>query len=114
MRNADVLGASNIRWVAAEGSTPGWDLQYENQEGDLIAIEVKGTTAPQFGSIDITAGEWNAARALGDRYWLYLVANCGTTQPVLQRLRNPVQLLESGSAQLVPVVYRFTSVARTT
>jgi Domain of unknown function (DUF3883) len=114
MRNADILGARNIRWVADEGSTPGWDLQYENEEGDLIAVEVKGTTAPQFGSIDITAGEWNAAQALGDHYWFYLVANCGTTQPVLQRVRNPVRLLESGAAQLVPVVYRFTSVASMT
>src|SRR5205085_5140875 len=91
--NAERLGAKNIRWVAQEGSTPGWDLQYENQEGDVVAVEVKGTTGPHFGSIDVTSGEWNAATTLGHRYWLYLVANCCTKRPVIQRLQNPAQLL---------------------
>lgn len=107
--HAHELGATNIRWIAREGVTPGWDLQYENEQGNLIAVEVKGATGPAFGSIDITAGEWNAATTLGDRYRLYLVANCCTKAPVIQRLQNPAQLIQNGRAQLIPVVYRFSA-----
>jgi hypothetical protein len=109
--NAERLGAKNIRWVAQEGNTPGWDLQYEDSEGSLVGVEVKGTTGPQFGSIDITAGEWNAALALGECYWLFLVANCCTNHPVIQRLQNPAQLLQDGAAQLLPVVFRFSALS---
>jgi len=51
--------------------------------GENICIEVKGTSGPSFPNIEITAGEWVAAIALRDRYWLYLVANCLSHQPVL-------------------------------
>jgi hypothetical protein len=44
MRNADILGARNIRWVADEGSTPGWDLQYENEEGQLVPVVYRFTS----------------------------------------------------------------------
>jgi hypothetical protein len=38
--HARELGARNIRWIAAEGSTPGWDLQYETVNRQIIAVEV--------------------------------------------------------------------------
>jgi hypothetical protein len=110
--NAERLGAKNIRWVAQEGSTPGWDLQYENPTGDTIAVEVKGTTGAAFASVDITSGEWKAAIARGNRYWLYLVADCTTTTPRIQRLQNPAQLIDDGGAQLLPVVFRFSALVR--
>jgi hypothetical protein len=105
------LGAKNIRWISQEGLTPGWDLQYEN-DGEVIAVEVKGTTGPLFGSIDITTGGWNAALSMADRYWLYLVANCCGTEPIVQRIQNPTRLLSAGVAQLTPVVYRFSVLDR--
>jgi hypothetical protein len=97
--------------VADEGLTPEWDIQYEDQKGDVIAIEVKGSVGQRFANIELTAGEWNAAHKLGDRYWLFLVADCCGDHPKIQRLHNPAKLVASGSAQLVPVVFRFTSVA---
>lgn len=36
------LQASNIRWIAKEGLTPGWDIQYANAAGETISVEVKG------------------------------------------------------------------------
>lgn len=108
VRKCAELGAKNIRWMSREGLTPGWDLQYENREGDTIAIEVKGTTAPAFTSIDITAGEWRAAMDMKDHYWLYLVADCCGARPSIQRIQNPAVLLESGIATLTPMVYRFS------
>lgn len=110
LEHSETLGAKNIRWISQEGLTPGWDLQYENDAGEVVAIEVKGTTGPLFGSFDITAGEWNAASTMADSYWLYLVANCCGTEPILQRIQNPARLLDAGEAQLLPVVYRFSAV----
>jgi len=105
---ADTLGAKNIRWISRDGLKPGWDLQYEDQAGEVVAIEVKGTAAAIFASIDLTAGEWRAASSLGDQFWLYLVACCCGIEPIIQRIRNPAILLESGLAALTPVVYRFS------
>jgi Protein NO VEIN, C-terminal len=55
----------NVRWLPDEGLTPGWDLQYENEAGELIGVEVKGTTDPTFANVELTAGEWQAACTLG-------------------------------------------------
>jgi hypothetical protein len=112
LEHSDALGAKNIRWISREGLTPGWDIQYEHDDGEFIAVEVKGTTGPVFGSIDITAGEWKAALTMADRYWLYLVANCCGTEPILQRMQNPARLLQTGAAELAPVVYRFSVLNR--
>lgn len=62
--NSEALGARNVRWLARDGITPGWDLQYDDAAGDSIAVEVKGTTGPVFGSVDITGNEWSAAERL--------------------------------------------------
>ena len=112
LNRSDSLGATNIRWVAQEGLTPGWDLQYENLQGEMIAVEVKGSAGPAFGSIDITAGEWRAALTLTNHYWLYLVANCFGKEPIVQRIQNPARLLDLGEATILPVVYRFSAVSR--
>jgi Domain of unknown function (DUF3883) len=112
LEHSEELGATKIRWLAREGLTPGWDLQYENQMGEVIAVEVKGTTGPVFGSIDITVGEWRAALTMSDRYWIYLIANCCGTEPLIQRVQNPARLLEAGEAELAPVVYRFLRLNR--
>ncbi len=112
LEHAEVLGAKNIRWISPEGLTPGWDLQYENRDGYVVAVEVKGTTGPLFGSIDITVGEWNAALRMADRYWLYLVANCCGREPIVQRMQNPARLFQTGAAELTPVAYRFSALNR--
>jgi hypothetical protein len=105
------LKAKNIRWVAQEGLTPGWDLQYENENGEMIVVEVKGTAGPMFGGFDITVGEWNAARIHQDRYWLYLVADCSTVHAEIERIQNPAKRVDDGQAQLLPVVFRFSALA---
>ena len=50
--NAGTLGAKNIRWVARQGLTPGWDIEYEDGAGELIAVEVKGCAGPRRGASD--------------------------------------------------------------
>jgi len=109
--NAATLGAKNLRWVAKEGLTPGWDLQYDNDAGELIAVEVKGTTDSTFANVELTAGEWQAAGTLGDRYWLFLVAQCCGAAPRIFRLQNPACVVQRGQAQVFPITYRFSVIA---
>jgi hypothetical protein len=106
-----VLGAQNIRWLAKEGLTPGWDIQYDDDGGNLIAVEVKGTTDSAFLNIELTDGEWKAAGVMGEHYWLFLVAQCGGAAPQIFRLQNPARFVQLGKAQVVPVTYRFSMVA---
>jgi hypothetical protein len=51
------------------------------------AIEVKGRAG--IGDIELTENEWSRACNLRERYWLYVVYNCGTRSPHLLRVENP-------------------------
>ncbi len=51
------------------------------------AIEVKGRAG--VGDIELTENEWSRACNLRDRYWLYVVYDCGAPNPRLFRVRNP-------------------------
>jgi len=72
---------------AAIGETPGYDLSYSTSDG-LIGVEVKGTTAETMDNFELTAGELEAARRLGERYHLYLVASVDAATAALQVLRG--------------------------
>ena len=98
--------ASTLDWPARRGETPGWDIQYTNVTGDRIAIEVKGTKAKIFSSIDISENEWKAAKDLGDEYFLYLVTDALGTQPVISPLQNPAATIERTGLEIRPVMWR--------
>jgi superfamily II DNA or RNA helicase len=51
------------------------------------AIEVKGRAG--VGDIELTENEWSRACNLRDRYWLYVVFDCGTPRPRLLRVHDP-------------------------
>lgn len=51
------------------------------------AIEVKGRAG--IGDIELTENEWSRACNERDRYWLYVVFDCGTPHPRLFRVQNP-------------------------
>ena len=51
------------------------------------AIEVKGRAGA--GDIELTENEWSRACNLRDRYWLYVVYDCGTPAPRLMRVQDP-------------------------
>lgn len=95
-----------IVWRSRQGETPGWDIDYANADGQLIAIEVKGTTGKSFPNVEITGNEWEAACKLQDRFWLYLVTECFTTDPKIQRIQNPYLMKESGKMSVTPILWR--------
>ena len=55
------------------------------------AIEVKGRAG--IGDIELTENEWSRGCNLRDRYWLYVVFECGTSNPRLLRVQNPFMKL---------------------
>lgn len=106
----EAQGARSLRWVADAGETPGWDIEYVDQTGALIAVEVKGTSGRTFRDVELTAGEWRAAAALGERYWLYLVADCLSGAPAIQAIQDPYGRVAGRSMQIEPLVWRLSLV----
>lgn len=48
---------------------------------------VKGRVG--IGDVELTENEWSKAYNLRERYWLYVVYDCGTPHPRLLRVRDP-------------------------
>ena len=101
-----IPGSSSHIHRAAIGEKPGWDLDYVDANGDLQRIEVKGTQAAAFRSIEITANELAAAEKHGVGYSLYLVARCRSQSPAMQIIVNPAALIDGGSWSVTPTSYR--------
>ncbi len=103
-----VLGATNIRHVASAGETPGWDIEYRDADGNLNAIEVKGTSGDAFISFEMTDNELAAARNLGQCYWIYLIAKCLGRRANVHAVRNPFAKIEQGQFLCRPSVWRLS------
>jgi Helicase conserved C-terminal domain/Domain of unknown function (DUF3883) len=65
---------------------PGVDLLSGRPEGER-GIEVKGRVG--VGDVELTENEWAKSCTQRDRYWLYVVFDCGTPHPRLLRVRDP-------------------------
>ena len=102
------LKVANPVHRAAQREMPGWDIDFTDKTGKLHRVEVKGTVGGAFNTIDFTAGEFRAAQEHGDEYWIYLVANCLTDRPRIQRIRNPAERLNSGHWVAMPALFTVT------
>ena len=74
------------------GDWPGFDLRSlrpAGAQGPAMdrAIEVKGRAGS--GAVEVSENEWAAACNLRNRYWLYVVFDCGTPRPRLVKVRDP-------------------------
>ena len=96
----------SLKWVADVGLKPGWDIEYVNSYGELVAVEVKGSTAGTFSCIELTANEWKMAEQLRSRYWVYLVGKCDTAIPKISRIQDPFGMFESGKISVQPINWR--------
>ena len=102
----NVEDISGLRWVAQEGETPGWDIEYQTSDKRLIRIEVKSTQSQSIRSVEITANEWRAAKLYRARYRLALVASCLSTEPIIQFIVDPFGAFEKGNIELSPVRFQ--------
>lgn len=85
----ELNGISNVRWLARENITPGYDLEYTDANNVHKCVEVKGTTAGSFSNIIITTNEYEEGIEQGENYYLYLVARCMTNNPIIQIINDP-------------------------
>lgn len=98
-------GCVDIVHRAASAETPGWDIDYRDDKGVLHRVEVKGTVGGAFSAIDLTANELRAAQQHGSAYWIFLVANCLTDHPRIQRICAPADKLAAGAWVATPALY---------
>jgi hypothetical protein len=54
---------------------------------DIRYIEVKARA--HSGAVRISSNEWKKARHFGDKFWLYIVVDAGSSSPDLYRIQNP-------------------------
>jgi hypothetical protein len=73
--------------AAGLGDHPGFDLLSERTGGEPRCIEVKGRAA--VGDIQVSENEWAKACNLRERYWLYVVYDCGGSHPRLIQIQDP-------------------------
>ncbi|OQC13496.1 MAG: RNA polymerase-associated protein RapA [Lentisphaerae bacterium ADurb.Bin082] len=76
--------------VSAPHLAKGYDLESHRDNGEIVAIEVKGRAGR--GPVQLTENEWPTAANVRERYWLYVVADCATA-PVLYRVQDPAYKL---------------------
>ncbi len=88
------------------------DVHTENIGFDLLAdrgaeqrcVEVKGRAGSAFKGIELTGGELEAARLMGDEYWLYVVEHCEDgTGTLFEAWQNPEKVFRD-KFKPVPVV----------
>jgi hypothetical protein len=69
-----------------------WDIESYDEQGQLVRyIEVKGRGPEDADVVTMTGSEWEAARRLGDRHWLYIVL---LGDGMLVMIQNPYAKLE--------------------
>lgn len=102
---SSIPGAHGIRHVAALNEKPGWDIEYRDASGRLQRVEVKGAATRSFANFELTAGELAAAKQWRQDYWVYLIADCLSASPRLQRINDPAGKLET-ELWAAPVVWR--------
>ncbi|MGE5485884.1 MAG: helicase-related protein [Ignavibacteriales bacterium] len=81
------VSAPDLARAAGLIERPGFDLLSRYGSGEERAIEVKGRALT--GDIELSENEWAKACNLRERYWLYVVFDCGTPHPRLFRIRDP-------------------------
>lgn len=94
----------SLRWVA--GDNLGWDIEYADANGRCTRIEVKGTSGPRFPNVEFTANEWDAARKHRMSFWLYLVSDCLTRSPKIEKILDPYGNHLSGQVEATPLSWR--------
>ena len=91
----------SLRHHPIYGETPGYDISYIDEFDQKQAIEVKGTTAPNFTSFELTDNEFRAAKQLGANYTIWLITNVGNN-PIPFKISDPCSELERGNLEITP------------
>ena len=95
--------ASQIRHVALESISEGYDIISFDELSNKIFIEVK-TSKTKNDRFYITDNEYDVAKELRKSYWIYRVLNCNSN-PEIKPIQDPYGLIESGKWKIRPISY---------
>lgn len=104
----NIPGATGVRWVAQAGETPGWDIEFSDADGNLVAVEVKGSSGFAISDFEVTANEFEAMRHPDRRYLILLVANCLSVNPAIEVISDLAGDLDRGDFISYPAMWRIT------
>lgn len=100
--NLHIEEVKTLRWLASDGETPGYDIEYFNLNKQKVCIEVKSTTGKKFPYFHLTINEYNASQQ-NELYYIYLVSNCKSKNPKIEILENP---FIKDNFKLEPIVFK--------
>ncbi|MGD0597555.1 MAG: DUF3883 domain-containing protein [Sedimentisphaerales bacterium] len=98
--------ADQIRHVALESTSEGYDIMSFDELGNKIFIEVKSSKTEN-NSFYITDNEYTVAKELRKSYWIYRVLNCNSNFKIIT-IQDPFGLVESGRWKMRPISYAVT------
>jgi len=75
--------------LSVEKRNYGYDLRVATEAGENIQVEVKGLTTAK--DIDLTRNETDAARVLGENFFLCIVAGI-PNEPSMHAVRDPIKI----------------------
>lgn len=85
-----------VKWVAREGSTPGWDICSVEQDGEPRYIEVKSSVTQKVSNLILTRTEFLAAAAQKWKYCIYLITDVMKSRPTIEIIRDPIKRIADG------------------
>jgi hypothetical protein len=95
-----------LRWLAKEGITPGWDIEYRKPpDGELCRVEVKGGMADRMGAFEMTANELRAALEFGEGYMIALVTGSASATPKVFFIENVARWLHESRLTREPLAW---------
>lgn len=90
----------DIVWEADNGNTPGWDISFTTNTGEVVGVEVKGTISSKMTNFEMTANEYIAASENKTNYIIALVSNVGNN-PTIELITDPLGALSATPSSYV-------------
>ena len=85
---------------------PGWDITSFDKNGNEIYIEVKSTKGTTINQLEITSNEWSAAKAQGQKFFIYLVNNALNEKvKIFETIQDPYKLVEEEKIEISTSVF---------
>lgn len=85
---------------------PGYDIQSFDEDGNEIYIEVKSTKGKSKNYFEISENEINAARSLGENYFIYQVTSALTEPKISTVINDLFDFADRNKILIEPMVHR--------
>lgn len=99
----------DVIWLNDEGNVgKGYDFVIKKNGEDIAYYEIKSKTDASPQLFQVSGTQWNWAKRLyndkkGKMYFILVISNAGTKQPLISEINDPVELWKSGNIYADPV-----------